>query len=105
MDDDTKRLMKETVPTWGDDTALHRLDEVFSRDMLGSVFVGTTAGKMVEQVVKAYTTAGTLGALATWTATFVVALVLFIYWESAEHAVNQAAEKGKEVVTEGDGQQ
>lgn len=65
---------------------LERLDRVFSRKVLGSVFLGGTAGKILERIIDIL--APTLyGQLIAWSIAFVLALLLFLYWEAIESTV------------------
>lgn len=74
------------IPLLGNESALKRLDKVFSRQMLGSVFVGGAASKMVETLVQLAAPELQLRFFA-WMLTFVLALFLFIYWEQIEAKV------------------
>lgn len=90
--------MKELLPFLGDTKTRKRLDEVFSRGMLGSVLVGAAAGKVVEKGLN-LAVDGTLALLFGWTFAFVVFVGLFVYWDELE---NGAKEKAQDVVDGGD---
>lgn len=42
--------MKEIFPFIGEKTVKQRLDELFSREVLGSILLGTAVGKVVEKI-------------------------------------------------------
>jgi uncharacterized membrane protein YoaK (UPF0700 family) len=105
--------MKGIIPYFGEKTARKRLDEVFSRDMLGSVIVGGHFNKIWEKVYNLIalvviikfipgadattTVAITFALLALWIIFFIVSLFVFVYWDKLERQVKEAAEN----VTEG----
>jgi hypothetical protein len=60
-----------------------RVDEIFSRDMLGSVLVGASAGKIVEKGLNLVLDS-TIALLAGWTVAFLAFVVLFAYWNRLE---------------------
>jgi hypothetical protein len=59
------------------------IDDVFSRNMLGSVLVGASAGKIVEKSLNLYLSS-TTGLLVGWTVAFLFFIVLFAYWNRIE---------------------
>jgi len=69
--------------------ALERLDRVFSRKVLGSIFLGSTAGKILERAIDILVPS-LYGQLIAWTIAFVLALLLFLYWEAIETSVEDA---------------
>lgn len=71
--------------------ARRRLEEIFSRDVLGSVLVSLAAGKMVEQVVVILAPGRPLRFVA-WTVAFALFVWLFIYWEHVAARATAAAE-------------
>lgn len=84
--------MKDLVPFLGNTKTRRRLDEVFSRGMLGSVLVGASAGKVVEQALNLFL-GGPLALLFGWLAAFVVFVGLFVYWDDLERKAKDAADK------------
>lgn len=68
-----------------------RLEEIFSRDVLGSVLVSVAAGKVVEQVVVMAAPARP-ARLVAWFVTFWIFVGLFIYWEKVAKRAREAAE-------------
>lgn len=83
--------MKELLPFLGDTKTRKRLDEVFSRGMLGSVLVGASAGKVVEKGLN-LAFSDTLALLFGWTVAFVVFVALFVYWDDLENRAKTAAD-------------
>lgn len=68
-----------------------RLDEIFSRQMLGSVFVGGAASKIFETGLKLIAPDPNARFIG-WVASFVFFVVLFIYWEKLERTAGEATE-------------
>ena len=78
------------VPGLGDRKARRRLDEVFSRNVLGSVLLGAAAGKIVEKALN-LVAGSTASLLVAWTLAFGVFLLTFVWWEEIEAAAKEAA--------------
>lgn len=79
------------LPFVGEPVVRRRLNEIFSRQLLGAVFVGAAAAKIIEKLIDlAY--ADTLGQLFAWSVTFVLAVSLFVWWERVERAAVDLAE-------------
>lgn len=68
-----------------------RLEEIFSRDVLGSVLVSLAAGKIVEQMVVIAAPSRPARLLA-WTAAFAIFVWLFVKWEYVAKKAAEAAE-------------
>lgn len=91
-----------TLPYIGKRSARQRLNEIFSRQMLGAVLVGSSASKIVEKIIN-LVAATTFSELIAWTITFFVAIFVFVYWERLEHAAKSAddsREKAKQAVSD-----
>lgn len=71
--------------------ARRRLEEIFSRDVLGSVLVSLAAGKVVEQFIVIVAPARSARLLA-WFVAFWLFVGLFVYWERVAKAAMDAAE-------------
>lgn len=83
------------VPLLGDWKARQAFSEVFSRDVLGAVLVGTAAGKVVERSVLLVT--GSLVAeLIGWVIMFWVFVAMFAYWHRLEDKASEVKEKADE---------
>lgn len=108
--------MRRLLPYVGDRRAREAWDEVFSRDVLGSVLLGGATGKFVENMVTlsvlfvvgpgAHPLWETFARLCAWTVGIVVGIYVFTYWHRVQSAAADAAESAKETVeeaTEGDG--
>lgn len=67
-----------------------RINEIFSRDVLGSVLVGLAGGKIVEQAV-VLAAPGRPRRLVAWAVAFGLFVVLFAYWEHVERRVQEVA--------------
>lgn len=83
------------------DTIREGLDRVFSRDVLGAVFVGMSAKQVVDSAV----TLVTLDPVANfllWVAVLAASIALFVYWDHlearAEAAADEAAEQAVDAV-------
>lgn len=85
------------LPYVGKRSARKRLNEIFSRQMLGSVLVGATASKIVEKLIILAT--GTVVAeLIAWTIAFHLAIFVFVYWERLERAAKASSDDAKDTV-------
>lgn len=82
--------LRGLTPGLGDRKARRRIDEVFSRNVLGSVLLGAAAGKIVEKVLN-LVAPNTWGLLLAWSAAFLVFLLAFVWWEEIEDAAKEAA--------------
>jgi len=83
--------MRDLIPGLGSRSTRKRLDEVFSRGMLGSVLVGAAAGKVVEKAL-ILVFADTLALLFGWSVAFVVFVGLFVYWDDLENRAKDAVD-------------
>lgn len=86
--------MKDLIPGWGDKSTRERLDEVFSRGMLGSVLVGASAGKVVEKALN-IVLSETTALFFAWSIAFVLFVALFVYWDDLEDAARETTERGE----------
>lgn len=86
-----------TLPYIGKRSARQRLNEIFSRQMLGSVLVGATASKIVEKLI-ILSTGTVVAELAAWTIAFLIAIFVFVYWERLEYAAKAASDEGQGAV-------
>lgn len=68
-----------------------RLEEIFSRDVLGSVLVSLAAGKIVEQLV-VIAAPSRPARLVAWSVTFAVFVWLFVHWERVAKKAAEVAE-------------
>lgn len=94
--------MKDLLPYLGDRKARKAWDDIFSRDMLGSVILGGATGKFVENLVALSVLAvigpdadplwETLGYLAAWSVAIPVGIYVFAYWHRIESAASEAAD-------------
>lgn len=74
-----------------------RLDEIFSRRMLGSVLVGLAGGKIIESIVNMISLTPKIK-FWLWGILFVLFVALFVCWEYVQRTVEDAAEKAAESV-------
>lgn len=79
--------------------ARQRLEEIFSRDVLGAVLVSLAAGKVVEQVVVLVAPMRVLR-LVAWFVAFWLFVGLFVYWERVAERAKQAAEAAEAAAAE-----
>lgn len=94
--------MRELVPYLGEKTAKDRIDEIFSREVLGSVVVGSSFFKIIENGVKYYTL-GNMDFLLLSTAyiiLFLASTVIFAYWNRIMQISEQSQERAKEKAKE-----
>ena len=73
-----------------------RLDEVFSRRMLGSVLVGGAFSKIVETSIGVAFGDSSLWYPVMWAAVFSLSTVVFVWWEHLSRRASEAAEKASE---------
>lgn len=64
------------------------MDRVFSAQVLGSIWLGTTAGKIVEKILNLIYT-DTSGLLVGWTVAFILSIFLIVYWSRIEAKVDE----------------
>lgn len=104
--------MKELIPGLGDRKARKRIDELFSRETLGAVLFGSAASKVVEKanmvaviVAMAYVFdlqptrqmwVVALCLIIMWGIELIAFTYLYVKWEEAMKAANEAAEKAKD---------
>lgn len=70
-------------------TTRKRLEKIFSRDVLGSVLVSVSAGKVVEKVI-VLAAPSTVARLVGWFGAFWLFVGLFVYWERVAETVEEA---------------
>lgn len=99
--------MKNILPFVGEKSARDRIDEVFSRQMLGSVAVGSSFMKVVEWSVTSltkylYTSSAPWGSVVSnlmlWSLAFILSVFIFVYWDDIERRYEEAKEKAEEKV-------
>lgn len=72
-----------------------RIDKVFSRRVLGATFLGTTAGKIVEYIIKISAHGQSpeyVAVLQGYIIAFLLAMVLYMYWGTVESTINRLIE-------------
>lgn len=79
--------------------ARRRVDEIFSREVLGSILVSLSMGKVVEAAL-AIVAPGAVAKLVGWLVLSVTFVLVFAYWERVARAAKQAAEDASEKVEE-----
>lgn len=87
--------MKELLPFKGGKTARDRIDEIFSRKMLGSVIVGSSFFKVIENSLKLFNIGGSefSNLILSYSIVFVISVVLFAYWDEIERAYKEKQEE------------
>lgn len=78
----------DIIPGVGSTKTRNRLDEVFSRQMLGSILVGAAVGKIIEKFLNIFFMT-TVDLLVGWSIAFVLFTFLFVYWERIETITEQ----------------
>lgn len=87
------------VPGMGSRKTREQVDKVFSRDVLGAVFVSSAAGKIVETLIALFFVTN-LSKLFGWFVTFILAIYLFAYWDEVVDTGKEKGGKAKERVKE-----
>lgn len=64
------------------------IDKAFSRSVLGSIFLGVSAGKVIEKLLNLYFSS-TWGLLIGWSVTFVVFFVVYVLWNRIEKTLTE----------------
>ncbi|MFC6733422.1 MULTISPECIES: hypothetical protein [unclassified Haladaptatus] len=85
--------LRDYLPGVGEPIVRRRLDEIFSRQLLGAVLVGAGAAKIVEKVINIVLGPSDVRQLVGWTVMFFLAIALFVWWERVAKAANSAAER------------
>lgn len=103
---------RELLPWAGDKKARDAWDEVFSREVLGAVILGSATGKLVENIIALFVEGGPTvwSYIFAWSIALVVGIAIFVRWhaitdtasETAEQTVEKASEAA-DMVTDGDG--
>lgn len=91
--------MRDLLPG-GDRKTREAIEEVFSRDVLGAVVLGTAAGKTVESIIRIWVegaSATNIGYLLAWLVAFHIGVAVFVYW----HEITEAAKEAAEEATDG----
>ena len=78
--------MKDFIPFMGTRKARDAVDDVFSREVLGSILLGLASGKVIEQMVVIAAPTVT-SRLVVWTGASGVFFVTFVYWDQIETRV------------------
>lgn len=89
----------ELLPYTGDRKAREAWDEVFSREMLGAVIIGSATGKIVETTI-VLLFPSEVGQLVAWIGAAIVGVYVFVLWhriadvggEKVEDAAETAAD-------------
>jgi uncharacterized membrane protein YoaK (UPF0700 family) len=91
--------MRDVIPFVGSKTTRERLDEVFSKKMLGAVLLGGHVSKVIEKfysiiVMVCFGRDGgslrvTIGLFILWFVMAIVVLFVFMYWHEIEEAVEE----------------
>ena len=94
---------------YGDSEAHRAWSELFSRDVLGAVVIGTSTGKLVEWCLRLVThllgvpansLITVLVHIALWTLTIIAGVWIFVYWHRITQAAEQAQEKAQEATSD-----
>lgn len=100
--------LKALTPGLGDSRAARRVDEIFSWEVIGSIFVAGAAGKVFEKTVEIHMGGDPAAQRLGFAAVFVLGLVAFAWWheirkagEEAVDAAGEAAEDAVDTVTDG----
>jgi hypothetical protein len=83
--------MRRFIPFVGDTRASDAWEELFSREVLGAVLVGSAAGKVVEKVLNLLVDT-TVELLIAWSFAVVVGMLIFVYWHRIEAAAEDATD-------------
>lgn len=77
-----------------------RVEEVFSREMLGSVLVGATVARMMEVSVSVIYGAVPAWRILTWVGFFTASVALFVYWDHVAKKASKAADEATDKASE-----
>ena len=89
--------LREYLPGVGEPIVRYRLEQIFSREMLGAVFVAASAAKIVEKVLNlAVGPSDDVAQLVGWTVVFVGAIAMFVWWERVAEMAGDAAEEASD---------
>jgi len=102
--------MKEHIPYVGDRKARKAWNEVFSREVLGSVILGSATGKFVEYIIT-LTVLLFVGSDAPiiwrsfaqfvgWSVAIPIGIGVFVYWHRVEDKAEEVKETADEIVEE-----
>lgn len=96
---------RDYLPWTGDREARKAWEEVFSREVLGAVVLGSAAGKLVENVIRLLIEGGqtAVSYIIAWAFALVVGVVIFVKWHAIAAAAAQKAEQAAEKVEEASG--
>jgi len=92
---------RDLLPKGGDSEVHEAWAELFSREVLGAVVTGTSAGKLVEWCLTLVSTllgvssnnlAAVLVHILLWSLTIWAGVWIFVYWHRITEAAQQAAE-------------
>ncbi|WP_440008579.1 hypothetical protein [Halomicrococcus sp. SG-WS-1] len=92
--------LEDLVPGLGEPFVRRRIDKVFSRKMLGAVFVGTAATQATEKTVVVAFAGEVSKQLLAWVGLFVVSVAAFVWWDRIERRTELAAGEATEEMTE-----
>jgi hypothetical protein len=91
----TRLVRKYTSPEVRD-----RIDEVFSRRMLGSVLVGGAFTEIIKVATDAMLHETAWWEIFVWVAIFITSLFIFVWWERLAHGASEAAAEAAEKASE-----
>ncbi|WP_433633853.1 hypothetical protein [Halomicrococcus sp. NG-SE-24] len=92
--------LEDFVPGLGKPFVRRRIDKVFSRKMLGAVFVGTAATQATEKTVVVAFAGEVSKQLLAWVGVFVASVVAFVWWDRIERRTELAADEATEEMAE-----
>lgn len=92
--------LEDFVPGLGEPFVRRRIDKVFSRRMLGAVFVGTAATQATEKTVVVAFAGEVSKQLLAWVGVFVASVAAFVWWDCIERRTEFAAGEAGEATEE-----
>ena len=100
----THNVLSRYIKKYTSPEVRDRIDEVFSRRMLGSVLVGGAFTQIITVSIDAMLHETAWWEILVWVAIFITSLFIFVWWErlahSASEAAAEAAEKASEAASE-----
>lgn len=98
--------MRELIPWIGDRQARKAWDTIFSREVLGSIVIGSASGKLVENMIalvvltalgpEAHPLWETVGYIIAWGVALPVGIYIFVYWHRIAETAKEAAEQAQD---------
>lgn len=96
----TKNPLARLIRRYTSPEVRNRIDEVFSRRMLGSVLVGGAFSKIIESCIGVYFNTASQWRPVAWAVVFVLATTAFVWWDHLAEKATEAAESATEAATE-----